>query len=55
MKKKWLIPALCVASISLSACGSKTSATAPDNSQVESLKAQVEELKQENADLKGSA
>ena len=52
MKKKWLIPVLCVASISLSACGSKASTTAPDNSQVESLKAQVEELKQENADLK---
>ncbi len=52
MKKKWLIPALCMAAISLSACGSKASTAAADNSQVESLKAQVEELKQENADLK---
>lgn len=52
MKKKWLIPALCMAAICLSACGSKASTTAPDNSQVESLKAQVEDLKQENADLK---
>nr|WP_314463591.1 hypothetical protein [uncultured Clostridium sp.] len=52
MKKKWVIPALCMAAISLSACGSKASTAAADNSQAESLKAQVEELKQENADLK---
>ena len=53
MKKKLFVPVLCAAAVSLSACGSNASSTVADNSaQLESLKAQVEDLQKENADLK---
>ncbi|MFT4004546.1 MAG: hypothetical protein QM683_02415 [Lacrimispora sp.] len=53
MKKRLFVPALCAAAVSISACGSNASTTVADNSaQLESLKAQVDELQKENADLK---
>ena len=53
MKKRLFVPTLCAVAVSISACGSNASTAVADNSaQLESLKAQVDELQKENADLK---